>query len=237
LSIQPEVRGYLPIAKRVTFAARASVGILFAQNYGGFEQGCLTRAPPAYCSGVPKGVQDREIEIVYFRGFFSGGPNSNRGFPLRGIAPHGNVPFLNPATASQQVALRCDPTNPKEAGCSSPIGGFTQWEASAEVRFALSGPFGVALFCDAADVSAQQLAFRLDHPHLACGIGGRYDTPVGPIRFDIGYRIQPLQVLGFANEAEASASDPTEGTQPTMFGRHPSTGIPLAISFGIGESF
>jgi hypothetical protein len=27
---------------------------------------------------------------MYFRGFFSGGPSSNRGVPLRGVAPHGN---------------------------------------------------------------------------------------------------------------------------------------------------
>jgi outer membrane protein insertion porin family/translocation and assembly module TamA len=235
VSIQPEVRGYLPIGKRVTFAARASLGILFAQNYGDFERRCLTPTPPSDCSGVGKGVQDRDIEIVYFRGFFSGGPNSNRGFPLRGIAPHGYVPFLNPATASTQERLGCDPAITPDANrnplCRTPIGGFTQWEASAEVRFTVSGPFGAAVFCDAADVSAERLDFRPDHPHLACGIGGRYDTPVGPVRLDIGYRIQPLQVLGYASESQASAKDPTEGTQPTIFG------IPVAVSFGIGESF
>jgi hypothetical protein len=54
---------------------------------------------------------------------------------------------------------------------------------------------------------------------------------VGPIRLDIGYRIPFLQVLGFPNEAAVAAHDPTEGTQPQIFG------VPLAISFGIGEAF
>ena len=139
------------------------------------------------------------------------------------------MPFLNPATARQQIALGCDPNVLKtqktpDPKCLAPIGGFTQWEASMEVRFDLSGAFGAALFCDAADVSAEEWDFRFAYLHLACGAGARYDTPVGPIRLDIGYRIPPLQVLGYKNDPEAVV-------QPTIFG------APIAISFGIGESF
>ena len=36
-------------------------------------------------------------------------------------------------------------------------------------------------------------------PHLSCGGGARYDTPVGPIRLDIGYRIPGLQYPGGAS--------------------------------------
>jgi len=242
--ILPEVRGYVPVARGITFAARGAVGFLFASNYGNYVQHHLTDPPPPpAASGSPDPYQaiDRDIEIVFFRGFFSGGPSSNRGFPLRGVAPHGVIPFLNPANASSQVASNCAPG---EAGfgspvCSAPIGGFSLWEASAEVRFDVSGPFGVAVFCDSGDVAAQQADIRLDHLHLSCGSGGRYDTPVGPIRLDIGYRVQPLQVLGFANETEAFQHDPTEGIQPTLFGKSstPGSGLPVAISFGIGEAF
>jgi outer membrane protein insertion porin family/translocation and assembly module TamA len=237
LRIQPEARGYVPLSKGITFAARGSVGLLFAQNYGDYVQHHLSEpaapSPAPFAAQHTYGDVDRDIEIVYFRGFFSGGPSSNRGFPLRGIAPHGLVPFLNPASASSQVALACDPNarNYNASQCSEPIGGFTLWEASTEVRFDVAGPLGAALFCDAGDVSAQQTDVRLTHLHLSCGFGGRYDTPVGPIRLDVGYRIPFLQVLGYANEAEVAAHDPTEGMQPQIFG------VPLAISFGIGEAF
>jgi outer membrane protein insertion porin family/translocation and assembly module TamA len=232
--IQPEVRGYVPIARGITFAARGAIGFLFASNYGDY----VKNGQPA---GTPLDQVDRDIEILYFRGFFSGGPSSNRGFPPRGIAPHGSVPFLNPANASAQVALNCAPgvagTSFGTSLCSVPIGGFSLWEASAEMRFDVAGPVGMAVFCDSGDVSAHQAGFpKTLRPHLSCGAGGRYDTPVGAIRLDIGYRIQPLQVLGFPSETAAAAVDPTEGTQPTLLGP-PGTGLPVAISFGIGEAF
>jgi outer membrane protein insertion porin family/translocation and assembly module TamA len=169
-----------------------------------------------------------DVQTVFFRGFFSGGPSSNRGYPLRGIAPHGDVHFLNPTNAQQ--VLGCQATKSEQA-CPLPIGGFTQWEASAEVRFAVSGPFGAAVFCDAGDVAAEQLTLRWSFLHMSCGAGVRYDTPVGPIRLDVGYRIPFLQVLGYSNESDAEKNNPGEGVQPRIFGQ------PLGVSFGVLESF
>jgi outer membrane protein assembly factor BamA len=225
--VQPDLRVYLPIAKGVTLAARSSVGFLFAFNYGDYVHNHLADPQPANTLAA-----NSDIEIAYFRGFFSGGPGSNRGFPVRGIAPHGFVPFLNPATATTQTSLNCGPANPsRDPSCSIPIGGFTLWEASVELRLDVSGPFGVTAFCDSGDVSAREADVRLSHVHLSCGAGMRYGTPVGPIRLDVGYRIQPLQVLGYATETAAVAADPTEGTQPNIFY------VPLAVAFGIGEAF
>jgi outer membrane protein insertion porin family/translocation and assembly module TamA len=241
--IAPEVRGYIPITRSVTFAARAQLGFLFPLNGN-------------YVDGTSTADTDRETEILYFRGFFSGGPSSNRGFPLRGIAPHEFIPFLNPATATNQAALNCNQlTNPAAKDnplCKLPVGGFSQWEASVEVRFVLSGPLGMALFCDAGDVSSKQYDIRLTHLHLSCGAGLRYDTPLGPIRLDVGYRIQPLQVLGYPDEAaiRADPNQATEGIQPRLFGAgvpkgtstfrdttNYDSGLPIGISFGILESF
>jgi outer membrane protein insertion porin family/translocation and assembly module TamA len=232
----------VPLGPKVTFASRASVGFLVASNYGNVVQEHLNDAV------TPANEQSRvsDIETVFFRGFFSGGPTSNRGFPLRGVAPHGIVPFLNPATASQQAATSCDPQaqnyDPSSTNCSIPIGGFTLWEFSNEVRFQIKGPISGATFCDMGDVSPRQLgqpqAFRLDHLHLSCGLGGRYDTPVGPLRVDVGYRVQPLQVLGYANETAAYNADHSNGVQPTFFGGSSlGSGIPIAIAIGIGEAY
>jgi len=236
IRVEPEARTYIPLGHKVTFATRAAVGFLFPQNYGNVIDTQLN--DPITAGNRKERVSD--IETVLFRGFFSGGSTSNRGFPIRGVSPHGIVPFLNPATATQQVNFGCNPTaankftvNAQE--CSVPIGGFTLWEFSNEVRFTIKGPLSGATFCDMGDVSphilGQAQAFRLDHLHLSCGVGARYDTPVGPIRLDIGYRIQPLQVLGYANETAAYNADASNGYQPSILG------VPLAIALGIGEAY
>ncbi|HEX4446399.1 MAG TPA: BamA/TamA family outer membrane protein, partial [Polyangiaceae bacterium] len=115
--------------------------------------------------------------------------------------------------------------------CSVPIGGFSLWEASAEVRFDISGPFGAAVFCDTGGVSPNVLDLDFETLRLSCGGGVRYDTPVGPIRLDVGYRIAPLQNLGFPDENAAHAANPTIGIASRPFG------APIGINFGIGEAF
>ncbi len=237
--VQPEIRTYVPIGRKVTFATRASVGFLISSNYGSTVQQRLTA--PVDATNHDERVRD--IETVLFRGFFSGGPSSNRGFPLRGVSPHGIVPFLTPIGAAQQ-AQSCQPPSaangfaqPDPIACSVPIGGFTLWELSNELRFPIKGALSAALFCDMGDVSPKQTNLRLDHLHLSCGGGARYDTPVGPIRVDVGYRVQPLQVLGYKDELSAFNADASNGLQPTFFGGHPTTGIPVALAIGIGEAY
>ena len=233
VKVLPEVRTYLPLHRRVVFATRGALGFLFPFNYGDVVENHL--GPADVLTDANRGERVRDIETVYFRGLYSGGASSNRGFPLRGIAPHGVVPFLNPSTASQQIAAKCNPVPgappPDLETCSIPIGGFTLWELSNELRFSISGPFSTVTFCDMSDVSPHPASLRFDHLHLSCGVGARYETPVGPIRLDIGYRIQPLQVIGFADDKAAHAADSTEGVQPTFLG------IPLALALGIGEAF
>jgi outer membrane protein insertion porin family/translocation and assembly module TamA len=66
---------------------------------------------------------------------------------------------------------------------------------------------------------------------MSCGVGAAYDTPVGPIRLNIGYRIPPLQVLGYKTETAASDADHVNGIQPTILG------VPIAIAIGIGQAY
>jgi len=251
--IQPDARAYIPLGRRVTLAAHAGLGFLFAGNYGQYIQNLKEieqQIQPGQLlqdAKLPSDAAwiDRDIEIVLFRGFYLGGPDSNRGFPLRGIAPHGLVPFLSPANSAQLLQAGCIPgqANYNPINCLIPIGGFSMWQASLEARFDIAGPFGAAVFCDAGDVSPKPYDIRFKYLHLSCGAGARYDTPVGPIRLDIGYRIPFLQVLGYKDEREINQGGdsshpaiPTEGLQPTLFGAPPS-GWPVALSFGIGEAF
>ncbi len=211
--VQPEVRGYIPITKHLVVAVRGSVGFLFPFDYGRYAEQNFLHPGPSRIEGSA-----RDYQILFFRGFYSGGPSTNRGYPLRGIGPFDLIPYLSPAGQS----ISASGCNPNDTSCSLPTGGRSLWEASAEIRYVLSGPVSVAAFCDAADVSPFSLDLRPERPHLSCGAGGRYDTPVGPIRLDIGYRIPGLQA-----------------PKGSSFEREPDTllGLPVALAFGIGEAF
>jgi outer membrane protein insertion porin family/translocation and assembly module TamA len=220
IKLQPEARGYVPLRRDVTLALRASAGLLFPENYGD------TVASNAF-TGTAEGSRAnwvRDVQLMFLRGFFAGGPGSNRGYALREIGPHGAVPFYNPGQSGDEVAGDCSAAASSGEGplaCDLPLGGFTLWEASAELRFPISGPLRGALFGDLADVSPYKLDFRFDRPHLSAGLGFRYQTPIGPVRFDVGYRVPGLQAPESADEYEPN----------------PVLGLPLAASFGIGEPF
>ena len=213
VKIQPELRGYVPITKRLVVAARGTVGLMWPSNYGD-----VIRSPPATFAPDRNAAATRDYQLTFFRGFFSGGPTSNRGYPLRGVGPHAIVPFLTPELEAQRLNLACG------SSCLSPTGGFTLWEASGELRYDLDGPLSLAAFCDASDVSPRTTDVRLRRLHLSCGGGARYDTPVGPVRLDVGYRIPGAQVIGGL---------PPDEKVPATF----AFGIPIAISLGIGEAF
>ncbi len=223
VKIRSEIRVYVPLGKPVTLGLRATVGLLFPQNYGtstaSVAEGNLP--PPE----VDRGGWVRDSQLTLLRGFFSGGPASNRGYALRGVGPHGAIPFYSPDLTPEEIADRCAPGSPtfSRAVCELPLGGFTLWEASAELRFPLMGPLDGVAFCDSSDVSPNEVDFRFTRLHLSCGPGLRYGTPVGPVRLDIGYRLPSLQVLG--------NDDTGEGTPGTIFG------APVAVSLGIGETF
>jgi outer membrane protein assembly factor BamA len=217
VKLVPEFRGYIPLGPHVTLASRASIGFLLPFNYGHtFER--QLRAPVAGRTAD----EVRDLQLMYFRGFFGGGPTSNRGYPPRTLSPHAVVPFLNPESENAQLASRCE--RDTTARCASPVGGMTLWELSIELRFPIVDPLLGATFCDMADVAPGELEIRPDHPHLSCGAGLRVDTPAGPIRLDVAYRIPGAQV--------PQGTDPrTEGDPGTIFG------APINIAVGIGESF
>jgi outer membrane protein assembly factor BamA len=76
-----------------------------------------------------------------------------------------------------------------------PIGGNSMLAFSEEVRALLPANLGGVLFLDAGNVWAQNGQIRLDDLRYDVGAGIRYQTPVGPVRFDFGYQLNPIPDL------------------------------------------
>ena len=128
--------------------------------------------------------------------FFGGGANSHRGFPVNQAGPR-------------------DPTT------GFPIGGGALFVNSFELRFPLIGEnIGGVLFHDAGNIYSRfrRISFRsrqesitadgktvgyeFDYMAHAVGFGLRYRTPVGPLRLDLGYSLNPPRFIGFEGSRE-----------------------------------
>jgi outer membrane protein insertion porin family len=146
----------------------------------GWEQ-TLPSTPP----GVPLPIS---MDVPLPERFFAGGAQSHRGFPENQAGPR-------------------DP----ETGF--PIGGKALLVNQVELRFPLIGDnIRGVLFEDAGNVytGLNKLSLRVVQRGLqdfnymvhAVGFGVRYRTPVGPIRVDFAYSINPPRFFGFKGTSE-----------------------------------
>ncbi|MEI9939811.1 MAG: POTRA domain-containing protein [Pseudomonadota bacterium] len=219
--LRPEARLYTKLGANWTLGWRGTVGLLFPNRCGDSpSRGCygdsLTSASAD--SSMDQSAVTRDQQILLFRGFYSGGATSNRGYALNEVGPHGVLGFLAPTN------INCTVANPPPE-CERPLGGLTLWEMSLELRVSLSDLAGVVFFVDTSDVTRDTASFRAAYPHLATGSGFRLRTPVGAVRFDLGLRVPYLQHVG------EPRLPPGEG-EPDLF-----LGLPMAFHFGLGEAF
>lgn len=116
-------------------------------------------------AGVAEPIGNSVDVIPNYR-FYSGGASSMRGFKRRRLGPRDSA--------------------------GDPIGGETKVEAAAELRFPLVWRFRGALFVDTGQVWERSNDTNLADLAVAVGPGLRLSTPVGPIRFDTGYRVTDI---------------------------------------------
>jgi outer membrane protein assembly factor BamA len=117
--------------------------------------------------------------------FFTGGGDSLRGFPLDGAGPQNSVSICPDGT----------PNCTKPAQIRVPAGGNEELIVNAEARIPLPIKKGLSIvpFYDGGNVFPI-IGFH-DFTSLysnSVGIGLRYATPVGPIRFDLGQNLNPV---------------------------------------------
>jgi len=115
--------------------------------------------------------------------FFGGGGTSHRGFPE-------------------------EQAGPRDTSTGFPLGGTALLFNQTELRFPLIGDdIGGVLYHDMGNVysSIDNLSGRVHQRNLqdfdymvhAVGFGIRYRTPVGPVRLDLGYSLNPPYFFGF----------------------------------------
>ena len=101
--------------------------------------------------------------------FFAGGDYGPRGFPVDGVGPQ---------------VLGTD-------GKLYPTGGNAVVMGGAEVRYNLARAFQVASFVDTGNVYPEVRGIALPELRWSAGLGLRYRTPIGPVRLDWGYVLDP----------------------------------------------
>lgn len=122
-------------------------------------------------AGSIGGNGDPETSVPFFKRYFIGGATSLRGWGRYEVAP---------LTAE-----------------GLPIGGYSMLDTSAELRLtpSVNGPLGLVGFVDAGNVWNQSWRLYLNDIRADAGLGVRYMTPVGPIRFDLAYQLTPNDAL------------------------------------------
>jgi len=217
--VRPEARLYAKLGADWTLGWRGNVGLLFPHRcHDSPSRGCYGDSLSSESSKADQSALTRDQQILLFRGFYSGGATSNRGYALNEVGPHGVLGFLAPSN------INCTVANPPPE-CERPLGGLTLWEMSVEARVVLSKLAGLVFFVDMSDVTREAASFRITYPHLSTGSGFRLRTPIGAVRFDLGLRVPYLQHLG---EPGLPAG---EGDPDTILG------LPVAFHFGLGQAF
>lgn len=75
----------------------------------------------------------------------------------------------------------------RESG--TPLGGKSLFESSFEVRFPLFWRLSAVAFMDVGNVWLGSYAYRFNNLGYAVGPGLRIETPIGPVRFDVGFPV------------------------------------------------
>jgi translocation and assembly module TamA len=86
-----------------------------------------------------------------------------------------------------------------------PVGGNTLFAFSSELRASLAGKSGAVVFLDGGNVWQQGWTVDLSDLRYAVGAGFRYQTAVGPVRFDVGRQVNPIDGLLVNGQPQARA--------------------------------
>jgi outer membrane protein assembly complex protein YaeT len=121
------------------------------------------------------GIHPNEHGVPFFKRYFLGGSTTLRGWGRYEVSP-----LLN----------------------GEVIGGLGFFETSTELRFPIRGKFSGVVFGDGGQVTERAWDDNMFHLRTDVGLGIRYLTPIGPLRVDFGYQLNPVPGLLIAGEEQ-----------------------------------
>lgn len=151
--------------------------------------GRLVVANRVRVGSIAPGAGD-DANVPFYKRYFLGGSSSIRGWGRYEVSPLSAFGF--------------------------PIGGFSTLELSSEIRLPVWGKLGAVGFVDAGNVWPGPREYSLRDLRVAVGPGLRYLTPIGPVRVDVGFQMNPIDGLLVNGEVQKR---------------------PLRIHFSIGQAF
>lgn len=165
---------------------------------------------------VPPDGEDPAIQLLRMRDFTltAGGSDDVRGYGTRLLGP--KVPGIDREISGTDTTLTSDHY--------VEVGGLQRWTGSVELRLgirSLSKDIFAHFFGDAGRVWTSDSRFQfseINHSdedvHFTTGGGLGYYTPVGAIRFDVGYKLNP---------SVFDVRDPNDVLQAVLAGKDPAT--------------
>jgi outer membrane protein assembly complex protein YaeT len=165
---------YTPIGPNLVFARQTTFGVIVPFNYG-------PGIGPTNAVPLPER-------------FYGGGSITHRGFGENQAGPR-DTGVESASGSNVQIT-------------GFPVGGNAVFFNNFELRFPLIGQnIGGVLFEDSGNIyqNLNNVSFRYHQKNLqdfnymvhAAGFGIRYKTPVGPVRVDLSYALNPPNFLGF----------------------------------------
>ena len=147
--------------------------VVFAARAGlGLADGFERETIPTDAEGNPLPVDPIVVEdLPASERFFAGGDTTIRGFALDTVGA--------PDTISPN---------------GFPTGGNAVLILNAELRVPVWGALGAALFVDGGNVFRRVTDFDISELRGSFGFGVRYLTPIGPVRLDLGFKMDRRQI-------------------------------------------
>lgn len=226
--------------------------------YHGLSDGVVlaTRLRPGWARPQNEPGEVGTLGLNPQRRFFAGGPNSVRGYAQFRLGP--KVLRVDGARLIMPVdsgGAGCTVESVNDGSCSAapiaadhfeprPVGGEAVLEGSVELRFPVAGEkWRGAAFVDFGQVWRTHDAIRLDEIEFTPGVGIRYFSPIGPIRVDVGYNMQGVELLPVITN-QLDPADPTGRSgdllklnQDIRWNPRGSIIDRLQIHFSIGQAF